>query len=95
MTVEACPDIEAAVERVTTAEQTFAIGTVFTTRGKHPRLCRVTDILRTYNDAGDLVRIRYVAEHEFCGQTVTDYDVPRTTVALGVQALKGDTDVSR
>jgi hypothetical protein len=61
----------------------FEIGTRFKTRGKHPRICTVTDILRTYNSKGELVAIRYVAEHEFCGQVVTERDVCETTVAMG------------
>jgi hypothetical protein len=59
----------------------FAIGTIFKSHGKHPRTMRVSDILRTYNSAGDLVRIRYVAEHEFMGQTITDHDICETTIA--------------
>lgn len=61
----------------------FAIGTQFKTRGKHPRLCTVVDVLRTYNSADELVRVRYVATHEFMGQTIKDIDVVATTIALG------------
>lgn len=61
----------------------FPIGTTFKTRGKHPRLCKVTDIWRTYNDAGELVSIRYVAEHEFMGRAIVDRDVVETTIAMG------------
>jgi hypothetical protein len=64
------------------------IGTKYLTRGKHPRLCTVTDIWKTYDFKGDLVHKRYVATHELCGQTVTAYDLPEATVALGVFALK-------
>ncbi len=63
----------------------FTIGTEFTTRGKFSRKCKIVDILQTYNAAGDLVRVRYVAEHEFCQQKVLDYDVCDTTVAVGLQ----------
>lgn len=59
----------------------FKIGTTFNTPGKYPRLCTVTDILRTYNNAGELVRIRYQATHEFMGQSLTDRDVIETTIA--------------
>ena len=59
------------------------IGKKFKTRGKHPRLCTVVDKWETYNQAGELVRTRYVAEHEFLGQTVTDYDVPDITILRG------------
>lgn len=62
----------------------FSIGTQFKSRGKHPRICTITDILRTYNSAGELVKTRYVAEHELLGRTVTDHDVCETTVAMGI-----------
>ena len=62
----------------------FSIGQQFKTRGKHPRLCTITDILRTYNSVGDLVKVRYVAEHEFMGQVIADTDVCETTVAMGL-----------
>jgi hypothetical protein len=59
----------------------YPIGTQFKTRGKAPRL---TDILKTYNSAGELVKIRYVAQHDFMGQKVNDYDVVATTIAMGL-----------
>lgn len=62
----------------------YAIGTQFMTRGKAPKLCTVVDILRTYNNSHELVKIRYVATHPFMGQAVTDYDVPATTIAMGL-----------
>ena len=61
----------------------ITIGTKFTTRGKHPKECIVTDILKTYNSKGELVSTRYVATHEFLGQTVTDYDVVAVTIQRG------------
>jgi hypothetical protein len=64
-------------------ELRFQIGQKFATRGKHPRICTVTDILKTYNSKGELVKIRYVAEHDFLGQIVTDHDVVETTIAMG------------
>lgn len=60
----------------------FPIGTRFKTRGKHPRLCTVVDILKTYNSAGELVEVRYLTTHECLGQIVTDR-VVRTTIAMG------------
>lgn len=63
----------------------YAIGTKFKTRGKHPRLCEVTDVLKTYNSKGELVRTRYVAVHMLAGMPVTDHDVVRTTIDLGLQ----------
>jgi hypothetical protein len=71
-----------------TTEQRFPIGTEFYTRGKVPRLCKVIDVLRTYNMAGELVSLRYVAVHEFMGQTLTDSDVVDTTIARGLKAGK-------
>lgn len=62
----------------------FGPGTTFQTRGKHPLTCVVTDVLTTRNLAGDVVGIRYVATHEFAGQTVTDRDVLETTIAMGL-----------
>ena len=66
----------------------YPIGTKYLTRGKHPRLCTVTDIWKTYDSKGDLVHKRYVATHEFLGQTVTAVNLPEATVALGVLKLK-------
>ena len=63
--------------------KTYAIGTTFKTRGKVPRLCTVTDILKTYNSRGELVQTRYVATHECLGQAVTDRDVVATAIAMG------------
>lgn len=65
-------------------EPRFSIGTKFQTMGKHPKVCTIVDILKTYNAKGDLVKIRYIATHEFMGQTVADYDVPDATVARGL-----------
>jgi hypothetical protein len=64
--------------------QRFQIGTQFTARGKHPRLCTVVDILRTFNSKDELVCVRYVATHEFMGQTLTERDVCDTTIAMGL-----------
>lgn len=61
-----------------------AIGTRFKTRGKHPRDCTVVDVLRTFNSMSELVKVRYVATHEFAGQTVTDRDVVAVTIARGL-----------
>ena len=59
----------------------YPIGTQFLSGGKHKRMSTVTDILKTYNMAGELVNIRYVATHEFVGQIVTDRDVCDATIA--------------
>lgn len=65
-------------------EPNFKIGTVYKSRGKVIREHTVTDILRTYNNAGEQVNLRYVATHEFCGQKMTDYDVVEATIARGL-----------
>lgn len=62
----------------------YEIGQQFYTRGKHPRLCIVTDILRTHNSAGQIVDIRYVAQHTFLGQKVVDSNVCAVTIARGL-----------
>ena len=67
-----------------TTEPKFKIGQQFTTRGKHPRKCIISDILRTYNYTNELVQVRYVAKHVFAGQIVTDANVLETTVAMGL-----------
>lgn len=62
----------------------FPIGTKFKSPGKHPRICTVTDFHVTRNLAGEVVRSCYVATHEFCGQTVTDRQVPSATIARNI-----------
>jgi len=62
----------------------YRVGTKFKTRGRHPRECTVIDIWKTYNTAGELVRIRYVATHEIMSRLVIDYDVLETTIAMGL-----------
>ena len=62
----------------------FPIGTKFNTRGKCPRLCTVTDILKTFNSVGEQVSLCYVAEHEFLGQFLTDSAVTETSIAMGL-----------
>jgi hypothetical protein len=65
-------------------EAKYSIGTKFYTRGKHPKLCAVIDILYTYNNNKELVQIRYVAAHEMLGQTVINRDVVQTTIDIGL-----------
>lgn len=66
----------------------YPIGTQFTVRRSHaaPLLCTVSDILRTTNAAGELVRVRYEATHPFVGRLVTDHDVVAVTIAKGLVA---------
>lgn len=62
----------------------YPIGTKFETQGKRKDICTVVDGLYTYNNANELVEIRYVATHEFMGQTVKNRDVCKTTIARGI-----------
>jgi hypothetical protein len=62
----------------------YPVGTQFKPIGKHAKVCTVRDVLLTYNLAGDLVQVRYVADHEFCGQIVTNRDIPATTITRGL-----------
>jgi hypothetical protein len=57
----------------------YKVGQVF--KDRKGRVNRVVDIWTTRNIAGEIVKIRYVCEHEFCGQTVTDRDVTATTIS--------------
>lgn len=61
----------------------YKIGTKYKTRGKHPRVCTIIDVYKTYNTKNELVKTRYVSTHEFMGQTITDNDVYPTTVKMG------------
>tara|TARA_R110000851_G_scaffold11492_2_gene40277 strand:+ start:215 stop:427 length:213 start_codon:yes stop_codon:yes gene_type:complete len=66
--------------------QDIALGTQFIrSRGKHNnnQVETVVDILKTYNTAGELVRTRYAASHDFLGQTVIDTDIVSTTILKG------------
>lgn len=62
----------------------YPIGTVFTTRGKHPRTCTVIDHWTTTNAKDEVVRQRYVATHMLAGREVTDFDVAETTIRMGI-----------
>jgi hypothetical protein len=59
------------------------IGVKYKTRGKHPKICTVVDQHTTYNMAGDVVKVTYVATHEFLGQVVTDTNVCPTSILMG------------
>jgi hypothetical protein len=65
-------------------EPKFKIGQQYKTGGKHPKICTVIDIYKTYNSNGEMVKLRYVSQHEFCGQMVIDADVPEATIARGL-----------
>jgi hypothetical protein len=66
----------------------YAIGQQYWTRGKGSRLCTVIDIHTTYNVAGNVVKLRYVATHEFMGQVVTDSDVPELSITMGLVQVR-------
>lgn len=51
---------------------------------KQKRINTVVDCHKTYNLAGELVKTRYVSEHEFCGQMVETYDVVQPTIGRGL-----------
>jgi len=67
---------------------TYSIGTQYMPIRKNTYICTITDIYKTYNNNGDLVKTSYVATHEFCGQTITDNDVIETTIARGIDNMK-------
>ena len=70
----------------------YPIGTQYLSRArKNPRLCTVTDCLKTYNSKGLLVRVGYESTHEFVGQVVTNRDVCATNIARGIARLKSFT----
>jgi len=61
----------------------FSIGTRFIPRGKKNRVIRtVVDYGTTYNNAGSIVKQRYITAHQVCGQIVLDRDVVETTIAM-------------
>ena len=61
----------------------YPVGTVFKPIGKHSKESTVVDIYTTRNLKGEIVKTRYVCQHEFLGQTVTNYDVVAVTIARG------------
>jgi hypothetical protein len=62
----------------------YPIGTQYKTMGKRADICTITDILKTYNSKGELVKTYYVSTHDFCGQAVTNYEVPAVSIARGL-----------
>ena len=62
----------------------YSIGTKFKSGGKNPRECTVIDIYRTYNSENELVKLNYVAVHDFLGQKVTDREVCQSTIDRGL-----------
>jgi len=63
----------------------YPIGTQFIKQGrKHAKVETVVDMLTTKNLAGEVVKVRYVSEHDLMGQPVKDYDVCAVTIARGL-----------
>lgn len=57
------------------------IGTKFYRYGrKVKKIEEVIDIHTTINTNGEIVKVRYVTEHEVLGQKVVDYDVLIVTI---------------
>ena len=67
---------------------TYSIGTQYMPMRKNTYVCTITDIHKTYNANGDLIKTSYVATHDYCGQTITDNDVIETTIARGIDNMK-------
>jgi len=57
---------------VTLPTPKYPIGTVFHTRGKRSRRCEVRDYHFTFNKAGELVSLEYIATHSFMGQHIRE-----------------------
>ena len=66
----------------------YNVGTEYKTRGKHPRLCIVSDLMTLTNSKGETVKTFYKSEHSFLGQTITDHEVVETTIARGLITSK-------
>jgi hypothetical protein len=73
---------------IKTMIQKHAIGTQYLTRGKHPRLCTITDFMTVTNSKGEIVKTYYESQHEFMGQIVIDRNVPHASVDMGVAKLE-------
>ena len=58
------------------------IGKQYLTRGRDPQLCTVVDVHTTFNQKGEIVKVRYVSEHVFLGFIVRDKDVGKTTILI-------------
>lgn len=61
----------------------YPIGYRYTNRQK--RICTVVDFLTTKNREGVIVKERYVTTHNFMGQVVHDYDVPVSSIDMGMK----------
>lgn len=48
------------------------------------RLCTIVDFITCTNSKGEVIKSYFVSTHEFMGQTITDHEVPRSTVSRGL-----------
>ena len=62
--------------------QRFEIGTTYELkRNKSSQVKTIVDVYKTYNSKNELVDLRYVTEHDFLGQKMTDRHVTDTEIA--------------
>ena len=62
----------------------FPIGTQYKPVGKHTKVTTVIDQLTLTDSKGEILRVSYLTQHEFLGQTITNHDVCDTTIARGL-----------
>lgn len=62
----------------------YPVGMRFTPIGRNGREYEIVDFHVTYNLAGEAIKERYVCKYLLCGQPVTDWDVPVTTIARAI-----------
>lgn len=67
----------------------YPIGTQYLPMGKNAKVCTITECFKTYDSKGNLVKTSYQSTHDFLGQAVRNHDVCETTIARGIENLKG------
>ncbi len=60
----------------------YPIGTKFFSRNKRKDIYTVIDYLTTTNLKGEVVKVRYIANTDFMGQKLTDYDVIEGSITM-------------
>jgi hypothetical protein len=65
----------------------YSIGDKYITRGRRKDVCTIIDIHTTTNASDEVVKITYVATHDFLGQIVTNYEVYETTISMGLLSI--------
>ena len=66
-------------------EPDIEIGTKFRKRGRrNDEIWTVVDVWKTYDSAGRLVKVRYVASRRLMSQGIVDHDVVKTTILMGL-----------